>query len=83
MNLQIANNIINIDLPYNIATYNQRVGRVRRTKSKYDKAFVYNLITRMTIDENIYNKIKDTANTFDAVVSVNEAQSQILKELSN
>lgn len=83
LNLQIANNIINIDLPFNIATYNQRVGRVRRTNSKYDKAFVYNLITRGSIDENIYNKIKETENTFDAMVSVDSAQSQVLRELSN
>jgi SNF2 family DNA or RNA helicase len=83
LNLQIANSLINIDLPFNIATYNQRVGRIRRTKSKYDKAFVYNLITRGSIDENIYNKIKETANTFDAVVSVDAAQSAMLKDLSN
>lgn len=82
VNLQNANNIIHIDLPFNVAIYNQRNGRARRAGSKHNTVFVYNLITKGSIDEKIYAKIKDTKNAFDSFVSVNKAQSTLLKELN-
>lgn len=82
VNLQNANNIIHIDLPFNVAIYNQRNGRARRAGSKHNTVFVYNLITKGTIDEKIYAKIKDTKNAFDSFVSVNKAQSDLLKQLN-
>lgn len=83
LNLQIANTVINIDLPFNQAIYNQRIGRVRRAGSSHKTAFVYNLLTKDSIDINIYNKIKETQNAFDSFVSVNKAQSDLLKRLSS
>ena len=83
LNLQIANTVINIDLPFNQAIYNQRIGRVRRAGSNHNTAFVYNLLTKDSIDINLYNKIKETQNAFDSFVSVNKAQSDLLKRLSS
>ena len=83
LNLQIANAVINVDLPFNQAIYNQRLGRIRRAGSNHKTAFVYNLITKDSIDINIYNKIKETQNAFDSFVSVNKAQSDLLKRLSS
>lgn len=83
LNLQIANAVINIDLPFNQAILQQRIGRIRRAGSNYKTAFVYNLLTKDTIDINIYNKIKETQNAFDSFVSVNKAQSTLLKRLSS
>lgn len=82
VNLQNANNVIHIDLPFNQAIYNQRNGRARRAGSTHNTVFVYNLITKESIDEKIYSKIKDTKNAFDSFVSVNKAQSELLKELN-
>lgn len=81
--MQVANNIINIDLPYNVAIYNQRNGRARRAGSVHKTVFVYNLLTKNSIDIKIYNKIKETKNAFDSFVSVNKAQSEMLKKLNN
>lgn len=83
LNLQVANTVINVDLPFNQAILSQRIGRVRRAGSSHSTAFVYNLITKESIDVTIYNKIKDTKNSFDSFVSVNKAQSALLKRLSN
>lgn len=83
LNLQIANTVINVDLPFNQAILEQRKGRVRRAGSNYKTAFVYNLITKDSIDITIYNKIKETQNSFDSFVSANKAQSALLKRLSN
>ena len=83
VNLQVANNLIHVDLPFNQAIYNQRNGRIRRAGSKHNTAFVYNLLTKESIDVSICTKIKDTQNAFDSFVSVNKAQSNILKRLSS
>lgn len=83
VNLQCANNLINIDLPFNVAIYNQRIGRIRRAGSNHKTGFVYNLLTDKSIDINIWNKIQETANTFDGFISVDKAQSELLKQLNN
>lgn len=83
LNLQCANNIINIDLPFNVAIYNQRVGRIRRAGSSHKTGFVYNLLTDDSIDVSLWNKIQETANTFDGFISVDKAQSELLKQLNN
>lgn len=83
LNLQIANAVIHVDLPYNQAIYQQRVGRARRAGSNHSTVISYNLITAGTIDEAIHKKIKETKRDFDVFVSANKAQSKVLKELSN
>ena len=81
--MQCANNLINIDLPYNIAIYSQRNGRIRRAGSKYSKAFIYNLLTEESIDINIYRKVIETGEVFDGLISADKAQSELLKKLNN
>lgn len=83
VNLNMADTVINIDLPFDFAIYNQRVGRSRRAGSNHKTTFVYNMITEDSIDEQIYDKVINTKNTFDAFISVNSEQSKILKELNN
>lgn len=83
LNLQVANAVIHVDLPFNQAIYQQRVGRARRAGSKHSTVISYNLITMGTIDESIHKKIKETKRDFDVFVSANKAQSEVLKELSN
>jgi SNF2 family DNA or RNA helicase len=83
LNLQMANVVINLDLAYNQAIHMQRIGRARRAGSRHKTVIVYNLLTRGTIDEKIYNKIKETKQSFDVFVSANKAQSKALRELSN
>lgn len=83
VNLQCANTVIHIDLPYNIAIYQQRNGRARRAGSEHKTVIVYNLITKGSIDESIYKKIRETKQNFDVFISSNTEQSKLLKKLSN
>lgn len=83
LNLNFASNLINIDLAYNNAIHNQRIGRITRAGSKHTVSMVYNLITEGSIDRNIYNKIEETRNTFNGFVEVDKAQSELLKQLNN
>lgn len=83
LSLQFANHIIHVDMCFDAQLQNQRNGRIRRVGSKHKTCFNYILITEGSIDENIYNKVKASKNTFDALVSLDEAQSKLIKELSN
>lgn len=52
LNLQAANTVINVDLPWNPALLEQRIGRAHRMGQKR-KVQVYLMITEGTIEENL------------------------------
>ncbi len=52
LNLQFANTIVNVDLPWNPAILEQRIGRVHRMGQKRPVQ-VYILVTTGTIEENL------------------------------
>jgi superfamily II DNA or RNA helicase len=52
LNLQAANTVINVDLPWNPAVLEQRIGRAHRM-GQTQPAQVYVLITEGTIEENL------------------------------
>jgi len=52
LNLQAANTVINVDLPWNPAVLEQRIGRAHRMGQKR-RVQVYILITEATIEENL------------------------------
>lgn len=49
--LQIADTLVNFDLPWNPAMLSQRIGRVHRLGSEHEKAFVINLVSVGTLDD--------------------------------
>jgi len=51
LNLQTASNIVNYDLPWSIAKFEQRIGRIERIGAEGDKITVFNLIAKDTVDE--------------------------------
>lgn len=53
-----ASNVIHLELPWNPAKLDQRTGRVYRTLQKND-VNIYYLISRNTIEENIFSLIKE------------------------
>jgi len=83
LNLEKGKYVINYDLPWGPATYTQRNGRIRRINSKFKKVFVYNLMTRETLDEAVYAAIKKKQNLANALYGNSESQSKALKELMN
>lgn len=53
INLHRSNIIINYDLPWNPTRVLQRVGRVNRVGTKFDKIFIYNFFPTSTADNEL------------------------------
>ena len=69
INLHRSNVIINYDLPWNTTKMMQRIGRINRVGTKFDKIYVFNFFPTSKTDEhlslkdNILNKIQAFHNT--------------------
>lgn len=57
--LQVADVLINFDLPYNPAQIEQRIGRVHRLGSEHDNVLIINLISNGTLDEYLIRILTD------------------------
>ena len=64
INLHRSNVIVNYDLPWNPTRVMQRIGRINRVGTKYDKIYVFNFFPttetdeHLSLKENILNKIQ-------------------------
>ncbi len=67
LNLQVADCVINVELPWNPAKLNQRIGRVNRIGQKAKCINVINLIAKGSIEERILAGIKLKGDLFDGV----------------
>ena len=56
MNLHRSNVIINYDLPWNPTRVMQRVGRINRVGTKFDKLFIYNFFPTSNSDDLIHQE---------------------------
>jgi hypothetical protein len=56
LNLQAANTVINVDLPWNPAVLEQRIGRVHRMGQK-QQVQAYLLVTEQTLEEQLLNTL--------------------------
>jgi SNF2 family DNA or RNA helicase len=68
LNLQVADTLINFELPWNPAKKNQRIGRIDRLGQKSGKLTIYNLITRNSIEQQIAAGLLVKQNLFDGVL---------------
>ena len=68
LNLQKANVLINVDVPWNPARLLQRFGRIDRFGQKKDKLFFYNLYYPETIEDRIYTRLIDRNNGFRQIL---------------
>jgi len=87
LNLQAANTVINVDLPWNPAVLEQRIARAHRMGQK-QPVQVYVLVTEQTIEENLLATLaakKDLAlAALDTESEVDEVQlTSGLQELKN
>jgi hypothetical protein len=57
VNLQVANVLINFDLPWNPMVVEQRIGRIQRLGSKHSSVVIYNLVLAGTFDETIVGRL--------------------------
>jgi len=53
LNLQCANIQVNLDMLYNPSSHQQLAGRVQRVGSIHEKAWVFSLVTRGTVEEGV------------------------------
>jgi len=69
LNLQVADTLINFELPWNPAKKNQRIGRIDRIGQKSNKLTIYNFITRNSIEQKIASGLLVKQSLFDGVLS--------------
>lgn len=60
-------------MPHNPAIWNQRKYRIRRLDSKHDRVFIYNLVNKGLVDEEMYERLQNKQASFDATMENNDA----------
>ena len=68
LNLQVADTLINFELPWNPAKKNQRIGRIDRLGQKSNKLTIFNFITRGSIEQQIASGLLMKQSLFDGVL---------------
>jgi len=74
LNLQMADILINFELPWNPAKKNQRIGRIDRIGQKAKKLSIYNFITLGSIEMKISGGLLIKQNLFDGVLGEDSNQ---------
>ena len=75
INLQCAKALIQMDLPWNPAVYDQRNGRIHRIGSTHDAVNIINLISAESLDERILDTMYKKKEYSDIIVEKSEAQA--------
>lgn len=68
LNLQVADTLINFELPWNPAKKNQRIGRIDRLGQKSSKLTIFSLVSRDSIEQHIAAGLLVKQNLFDGVL---------------
>jgi hypothetical protein len=68
LNLQVADTLINFELPWNPVKKNQRIGRIDRIGQLSKKLTILNLITRRSIEQQIAAGLMVKQSLFDGVL---------------
>jgi superfamily II DNA or RNA helicase len=66
-NIQFCNTLINFDVPWNPMAIEQRIGRIDRIGQKRE-VFVFNLVTKGTIEEQVLMLLDEKISMFELVV---------------
>jgi SNF2 family DNA or RNA helicase len=77
LNLQVADTLINFELPWNPAKKNQRIGRIDRLGQRSSKLTIYNLITRNSIEQQIAAGLLVKQNLFEGVLDSNSSTDYV------
>jgi len=91
LNLQVADTVINFELPWNPAKKNQRIGRIDRLGQLSKHLTVINFITKgsietkiasgLTLKQNLFDGVLNNENGPDVVDFSASGKAQFLKEL--
>ena len=66
-NIQFCNTLINFDVPWNPMAIEQRIGRIDRIGQQRE-VFVFNLVTRDTLEEQVLHLLDEKISMFELVV---------------
>jgi SNF2 family DNA or RNA helicase len=66
-NIQFCNTLINFDIPWNPMAIEQRIGRIDRIGQRRE-VFVFNLVARGTVEEQVLRLLDEKINMFELVV---------------
>ena len=93
LNLQVADTVINFELPWNPAKKNQRIGRIDRIGQKKQKLHVFNLLSYDSIEMKIATGLFLKQNLFEGVLNEDcliddvdfseKGKSQFIKQLED
>jgi len=91
LNLQVADTLINFELPWNPAKKNQRIGRIDRLGQRSNNLTIYNLITQNSIEQQIaagllikqdlFQGVLDSGSKTDYVDFSSKGRSQFIDQL--
>lgn len=91
LNLQVADTVINFELPWNPAKKNQRIGRIDRIGQKKQKLHVFNLLSYNSIEmkiaaglllkQNLFEGVLNSESLTDEVDFSEKGKSQFIKQL--
>jgi len=80
VNLQVANVLVNYDLPWNPMVVEQRIGRIQRLGSRFRRVLVRNLVIRDSIEEHVVarllEKLQAVSNAIGDIEGILEASDQ-------
>jgi SNF2 family DNA or RNA helicase len=82
LNLQCAKVLVNFDLPWNPAVWDQRNGRIHRIGSTHDVVNIINLISAGGLDENILSTLYKKKAYSDVVIEKNKEQATEISKLT-
>ena len=80
LDYQFCNLMVNYDLPWNPMRIEQRIGRIDRRGQVSDVVNIYNMITKGTVDADIYDRCLMRIGVFERSIGECEA---ILGQISN
>lgn len=81
LNLQVANHVVNFDLPFTPAIKTQRGGRARRAGSAYSRVFTYDLLTEESYDMSVKERLDKANSLFKGLVDLDDSQSKFMKNV--
>jgi SNF2 family DNA or RNA helicase len=82
LNMQFANVLVNLDIPWNPATYDQRAGRVHRIGGEHESVFIIDIITQGGIDEKVEEALYRKRELAGQIVEKNDAERAMMNNLS-
>jgi SNF2 family DNA or RNA helicase len=77
LNLQMADTVINFELPWNPAKKNQRIGRINRIGQQSENLTVINFIAKNSIETRIASGLSLKESLFESVMNKGSVQDVV------